>query len=171
MTDENPAPRWTVAEREVLRALSIQVKYLTVEQVARGWFIAGAVREAECLLEHLAEAGLITQETVEIYDAPCPKRPLKEWKPGDPPPTLGELDALAATLTNRWSERLRPLTVYLASREAANSFGATTVSKDRSSDWSHDLFITEVLLQYRDSRKPEVRNWLGEAFVPRAIAP
>lgn len=160
------APRWTVVEREVLRALSIQVKYLTVEQVARGWLVAD--REAECLLERLAESGLAVRDTIEVYDAPQPTRPLLEWRPGDAPPTQAELAQIAQDLAVRWGDRLSPVNVFRASPESANSFGATTVgSENRSSDWSHDLFISEVLLRYRDSRKPDVKNWLGESFVPK----
>jgi len=170
MPNEISAPRWTVIEREVLRALSIQVKYFTVEQVSRGWFgaRAGAVREAECLLERLAESDLAVRDTIEVYNAPQPTRPLLEWRPGDAPPTQAGLTQVAQDLADRWSQRLSPVNVFWASPDSANSFGATTTcSENRSSDWSHDLFISEVLLRYRDSRKPEVENWLGEAFVPK----
>ena len=165
-----PTSQWSDIELSVVRTLSVQVKYLTVEQVARGWFVDcdEPKHDATCLLESLANSDLLIEETIEVYDAPHPFRPLLEWKPGDPPPTFDRLNQLAETLGNRWSERLRPVTVFQTSRKAANSFGTTTTdSKDRSSDWSHDLFISEVLLRYRKARKSEVDDWIGEAFLPK----
>ena len=146
------------------------MKYLTADQIARGWFAGCDEPESEAanLLDSLADSDLIIEETIEVYDAPRPARPLMAWRPGEPPPTPGRLNALAETLADRWSEHLRPVTVFHGSRNAANAFGASIAeTRERSSDWSHDLLISEVLLRYRESRESEVKHWLGESFVPK----
>ena len=67
----------------------------------------------------------------------------------------------------RGSQQLQPRTVFYASRQAANAYGARSNEPDRSSEWSHDLFISEVYLRYRDCRGQEVANWYGESFLPK----
>jgi hypothetical protein len=170
MNPHRPPPTWTQLELEVLRALSVQVKYLTTEQIARGWCDMGnhADESSECVIESLRRSGLMEEETIEVYETPRPTQPLLEWTPGDPPPTAGQLHQLADLLATRWSQRLQAVQVFRASREAANVFGATTgEGKDRSSDWSHDLLISEVLLRYRAVHPVEVKDWIGESFVPK----
>ena len=154
----------------VVRALSIQVKYLTIEHIARGWFfeVAEPQPKATQLVDSLVRSGLVVADIIEIYDIPMPPGPLFEWKPLQPTPAFEQFSQLAELLANRWSNLLRTVTIYQASREAANLFGASTVdSTKRSSDWSHDLFISDVFLRYRQTRKPDAANWLGESFVPK----
>ena len=153
---------WTPLERELLRVLAIQVKYLTEEQTIRGWG-----PQAGDAIAALQSTGLIVRETLEVYDVAAPRQPLYFWSPGQPAPTSQNLIELSDRLINRWRSRLQPQTVYRASREAANAFGARSNEPDRSSEWSHDLFLSEVFLHYRASHTEESACWFGESYFPK----
>lgn len=169
MTTQLSNLQWTALELDVLRALSIQVKYLTIQQVATGWCTASDDPRASAtrILDALAAADLIEEELLEVYDAPLPIRPIFQWQPGEPSPTIDSLRHVAELLASRWSDRLRPVTVYRASQSASNCFGARNTDTGRSCEWSHDLFISTVLLHYRKLSPEFGRNWIGEAALPK----
>lgn len=96
------------------------------------------------------------------------RRPVWQWSPEDPPPTAKEFERVSAILNSRWLNELVSVTVIVAGHEALNAFGSSRGKiEERTSDWSHDLLISDVFLHYRKHEPDRVADWYGEAFVPK----
>ena len=87
-------------------------------------------------------------------------RPLFTWEPGTPPPNYG-------ALVWQFEKRLRALkpqvvTVYWATRRAADMFGGTAPRLGHGGQFEHDLGLTEVYLARARHDLDSVACWIGE---------
>ncbi len=160
MTDTNLA----ATALDVLRALAVQIRFVTQEQLTRGWFYGRSNASAESMrvIEFLAHRGLIDRARIEVRDSDPVAKPLFAWRPGEPDPSPRRWEQLAAHLAARWSERFTTHEVLFASPAAANFFGAKDAGTGRPCEWSHDYRLTEVYLRYRAVEPKAIACWQGE---------
>lgn len=155
---------------DLLKTLTLQVRFLSCEQVARGWFGGKhieALGEARARLASLQSRGLIAHTTIEFRSGGAIKAPIFAWSPGEPDPEFEHYETLAARLTSRWAPRLTPVEVFFAAPRAANLFGVSPLGPSRPCEWSHDYRVSEVYLHYRMMRTAASRRWQGEAARPK----
>jgi hypothetical protein len=161
------------AQREaflILRAMALQVRMMTPEQIGRGWFSKAAAPQdsAAEVIDCLECAGLIERRVFEARPLIRLTRPLFSWNPGDPSPTLEDFDDLSATSRNRWKEPHEPVEIVTATKTAARLFGAFSDARfAKHSEATHDLHLSEVYLKARNRSVPPAVQWLGEAAFPK----
>lgn len=161
---------WNTIELSIVRALAIQVRAMTSNQIARGWFdiSRNPQKAAKATLRRLASAGLIESVRAE---APVPlrlSRPLLQWKTGGRRPSDDQLVAVAASGRKRASLTHSLLTIYRASRRAYRVFGSFADEHQlRWCEIGHDLHLAEVFVAYRSFRPDLARLWLGEGAFPK----
>lgn len=165
-----PVPHWSAAELSIARALALQVRVMTVRQVAAGWF-ADAVdpqAAAQTVLSRLANVGICESLTREAHPLLPLKAPLFVWNVGDPCPTADHWDQIAAQSRNRWDQPHVPVEVWRATKRATHVWGAFhDARRIRHSEVSHDLHLAEVFVRYRCHHQHAAAAWLGEAAFPK----
>ncbi|MGE0761465.1 MAG: hypothetical protein AB7O38_30910, partial [Pirellulaceae bacterium] len=170
MSSATAANLTTSAEFAVLRALTLQVRVATADQVARGWFAAAddPLLAAQACLAGLEKQQLTTKRLLEAHPMLPLSTPLFSWKPGQPQPTCAELENLAAKLQARWSEPNVAVEVYLAAPRASRLFGAFVDARHlKHCEVTHDLHLTEAFLGYCASDPRCHQWWWGEAAFPK----
>lgn len=150
---------------DVLKALAVQIKFISPEQLVRGWFadLGDALAQATQVLDYLRVQRLVERATIEIRSARPATEPVFTWRPGERDPSPRRLEDLAAHFAMRWTERFASVEVFRASRFAANLFGIRDTGVGRACEWSHDFRLTEVYLRYRRVSPEAVSHWQGES--------
>ena len=89
----------------ILRALAVQIRIISLDQVARGWFPAAtdAIAKAKAALCRLEHCGLICRRIVEAHPIVPLPRPMFTWKPTESDPSDDVLEEIAAKSNDRWS--------------------------------------------------------------------
>lgn len=154
----------------ILRALAVQIRIVSLDQVARGWFPAATNAKAEamaalCRLEH---CDLICRRLVEAHPVIPLPRPMFIWKPTESDPSDDVLEEIAAKSSDRWSDDDAPVEVYYASCKATRLFGAfSDVRRAKHCEATHDLHLSEVFLRYREKTPRLAESWRGESAFPK----
>lgn len=151
---------------ELIRGLAVQVKFASLEQVACTW-LAGDLTRAEDALGGLVRSGLAERADIEVRTTPAQDRPLFAWTPDLADPTQDELTEVAARLAARSAGSFSAITVYRASRAAANLFGVRSSGFGCPCEWTHDYRLAETFLWYRANRPAEAARWLAEGAMPK----
>ena len=154
----------------ILRALAVQIRIASLDQIARGWYPSGtsATAEAKAALCRLEHCGLICRRIVEAQPIVPLPRPIFAWKPADPPPSNEVLEEIAEKSNDRWSSDDVPVEVHYASSRAARLFGAfSDVRHAKHCEATHDLHLSEVYLRYRLKTPRLAANWRGESAFPK----
>lgn len=150
----------TTARQEILEALTLSVRLLSLRQVARGW-CRGHLDNARRLLGPLGRAGWLRRIDVRARILPPPPGPACQWAPGEPTPELG---AVAYRLKRRGEGRaVHTIAAFVATRQAARLLGghrSGTLKNDVQA--THDLGLAEVYLHYREHRLELLPSWRGE---------
>lgn len=161
---------WSPAELSLARALALQVRLLTLHQVATGWCadVADPQAAAQSALERLAHAGLAEPVTLEVHPMLPLQQPLFVWRVGDPCPNLLDFVAISLKSQMRWRNPHVPTVVWRATKQASHVWGAFHDARDiRHSEASHDLHFAEVFVRYRCQHPHAAADWLGEAAFPK----
>ena len=157
---------WSEAEQEILRAITLQVRLLTLEQVARGWFSGDTHVAADCM-KRLEAATLITCRTLEVAELEPRTRPLFSWRPNRPTPKRA-LKRVSSSALKRWRGDFISCQSFIAAPRAVRAFGAfSDLRRIRSCEVTHDFHLSEVFIHYRISRPRQAKLWLGEAAFPK----
>lgn len=157
---------WSQAEQEILRAITLQVRLLTVEQLARGWFGGETQAAADCM-KRLEAATLITHRTVEVARIERRSRPLFSWRPKQPTPQ-GALKRVSNSALKRWRGDFSSCQIFIAAPRAVRAFGAfSDLRRIRSCEVTHDFHLSEVFIHYRINKPRQGNRWLGEAAFPK----
>jgi hypothetical protein len=156
----------TGREQELVQALAACIRMVTLPQVHRTWWPATAAGERNCRrrLARLCAAGLLARGRVLAHPIlSFEGGPLFRWQPGEPAPDAHRLHRLSYQLQSRWTEALRPTTVYLATRRAAALFGGVADGKVRNScQATHDLHVSEIYLHLKRTDPVLAACWVGE---------
>ncbi len=151
----------------LLRALAVQVRALTVDQIRRGWFVEEQDSHAviECC-DRLERSDLLMRRIMEAHPRIELKSPLYAWKPTQRHPTASDFRAIAQASQARWNKPHTAVQVFVAAPRAARLFGAFVDARRlKHCETSHDLHLSEVFLRYKRSKAGT--NWWGEAAFPK----
>jgi hypothetical protein len=161
---------WSQEELSVIRALALQVRLVTAEQLAKGWFagFVDAAARAETLIGRLRKASFIDRIVSEAHPLLEQVRPLFSWKVGTAHPEDREILAVAEQSRARWRLPHVPVEVFRAGKRACRAFGAfVDARRIKHCEVTHDLHLTEVFIDYRRRRPRLAAQWLGEGAFPK----
>lgn len=151
------------ARHDALEALTLAVRLLRLEQVARGW-CRGHTGNARRLLGPLCRDGWLRRIDVLARILPPPAGPACRWAPGDPPPDLG---TVAYRLQGRGQGRaVQTIAAFVATGRAARLLGGHRDGTLKNAvQATHDLGLAEVYLHYRTHRPELLASWRGEDLI------
>lgn len=156
----------TPRDREILEALTLRVRVLTVPQIARTWWAMSknALANAKDRLSILELLGFLT-----IYRAPAHPEirllaPVTTWKPGEQTPDLG---ASSYQLQTRWNQDPVMIHFTSATRKAANFFAGHGGRAPREIERTHDIHLASVYLFYRANFPSLLPQWTFEEQIRR----
>ena len=156
----------TNRDLDVLDALTLRVRLLTLRQVTELWWPNGEnQRCARRRLECLEAAKLIEIHRVNAHPLLPVKSALFTWQPGDAEPNC---EQLAESCRERWNKPAVPMTVCVASSLAANLYGSTAYGVPHRDHRNHDLRLASVYAAYRRQRPQLAALWVGEHGLPKA---
>ena len=154
---------WTQFDQEIVRALTCQVRVLSLDQIARGWNQpTDAVRQQ---LARLVASKLVTTADWKLVSPPIGRAPIFVWKPGDESPDAWRL---SRTVQARWRKSASRHTVFQATDLAARLFGSSAGRLSRVYERQHDLLLAEVFVRYRQELPTLAAYWVGEEALPKA---
>lgn len=162
--------KWQPVERAILRALALQVRLMTLDQIARIWFADApapndSAREA---VRRLEGAALLRRHVFEAHPLLPLDEPILTWTPQDRFPTEPELQEISRAVTGRWKLPEQPVEAFLATRETCHLFGVFHgASSTKPCEATHDLHVAEVFVRYSRRHAALAADWLGEAAFPK----
>jgi hypothetical protein len=114
-------------------------------------------------LLHTKRLKVVTSR-VTAMPLPSVQRPVLRWSPGDALPNFG---AISWQLVRRWKEPARRVTVWHATRYAAQQFGGRGRGRLKLPDQAtHDLGVSQVYLYYLTHDAKRAVSWIGEDLLP-----
>ena len=148
-------------EREILETLSVRVRIMTLQQVARTWWSHTQDPRANAArgVRRLADAGLV--ETLRVLARPeLPlTEPLATWRPGQPAPDLSRIAHIGRT---RFKHPIVTTTVVRASRQTAMRFTGFATRPPRKQETTHEIHVAAVYLLLRAHKPALAAKWRGE---------
>jgi len=87
------------------------------------------------------------------------KKPLWRWKPGEPEPPYGLLSYEARI---RWTEALKPTTVYTASERSAQIYAGRGGRLSHPLQVTHDLHVSAIYLRLLKENPAEAAGWVSD---------
>lgn len=151
-------------DQELLEALTLRVRLLTVRQAARTWWRSDESNTRRRLRELegaglLAPIRLVARPELELHS------PLFEWRPTEPSPEFG---ALSYRLQSRWKEPASSTPAVMATEGAANFFGGYFRSVPKRVEHTHDVHLASVYLWYKAHRPQLATQWVSEAWIKQS---
>ena len=161
---------WPHTEWAILRAVAVQVRLLTLDQIARIWFAnTPAPRQfAEETVCRLEEAGLLRREIVEAHPLLSLEDALLSWTPTEGMPSEEVLQDISHIAIGRWTLPESAVQIFVATKDASHLFGAFhNASSSKHCEATHDMHVAEVFVRYAVSEPASAAMWLGEAAFPK----
>lgn len=156
-------------DNEILTTLAVKVRFLSLSQIARGWWTKTAEPEihARRRLSEFREARLLSETVVPASPMLDLQAPVVVWKLGQPAPDFA---AVAHTLLNRWPPTPTVRTsVYAATERTNNMYGGpSSVRPIHLMQLDHDLHVGEVYLRYLRDHSALAERWVGEDIRPKS---
>lgn len=151
----------TTRDEEILDALTLRIRFLSLAQIARTWW--RAVRRGEATakerLKRLERAGLIARFRVMAHPEIELFAPVIVWQPGDALPNFG---AASYHLKSRWTKTVVSIPAVIATKGAGNRFGGCGGRFPRQSEHTHDLHMGALFLSYRQRFPALMPSWISE---------
>lgn len=159
--------RLETRDKALIRALALDVRLATPDQVRRGWGWPpsdSGLRNCRERLRKLVDAGLLRAANVPSTPLLDLKEPVVVWEPGDPSP---DFDAASHALKSRWGDlEERPTPVYMASPKGASVYGGKGRQGYTKLDQAtHDLHVTELYIRIREDSPELAGEWVGEDII------
>lgn len=154
----------TSRDDEILDSLTLRVRLLTLDQVARSWW-TGAKSARQSALNRLR--CLEQAEKIHLFDLLAhPELPLTEpevhWKPKTPVPNFHQL---SYRLSRRWKQPAVRHVGLIASRASGRHYGGWGGRYPRPTERTHDLHMATVFLLKRSQDPGSVAHWMSEEKV------
>jgi len=157
----------TNRDDEILDALSLRVRLLSLGQIAAMWWsdTPTGQRNARKRMRKLGAAGVLRSLRVLARPLPPLELPVATWRPRKPAPCFG---AVAWRLQSRWSEQPCLTTVYIATRSCANFYGGRRRGElTHEFQATHDLAVAELYLALKKKTPQKAELWYGEDVLRR----
>ncbi len=150
----------TGRDRELLQALALKVRLVSLRQIADHWF-GGDVANARRRLRQLVAAGLLQRVNVTARPTPLLVGPVVVWQPGQLAPDFGKVARLIET---RWHHRpVRHCATFIATTKTANAFGGKARGElKRPLQATHDLGVAAVWLRLHREQSDLAAAWRSE---------
>ncbi|MFT4556160.1 MAG: hypothetical protein ACI92S_001500 [Planctomycetaceae bacterium] len=150
----------TQRDTELLEALTLRIRVLSIDQISRTWWPDSATAEtANRRVRQLVDAGYLSRVSLMAH----PETPVHEavcvWTQDDVVPDFG---AVAWRLNSRWLEPLINTDCVIATRFAGRFFGGYGGRKPRRAETTHDLHLSAVFLQMRTNQPRRSASWSSE---------
>lgn len=166
----------TARDLALLDALTLRIRVLSVEQIARTWFSDSQdpCRNAIRRIAALARAGAVERFDAHARPDLALTHPIAVWMPEGPAP---DFERLSYQLASRWRAPAMPVSVVIATRVAGTWTGGYGGRRPRRSELSHDLSLAGVYLHWMQRKSHEAARWISEAtlrkhgFGERGILP
>lgn len=148
-------------------ALTHKVRLLSLAQIARTWWnpspagVANARKRLTVLTGNntLSPDHFMLRLHVNAHSELILGGPLFSWNPGELTPDFG---ALSYRLQSRWTEAIKPTTIYIATEKAARHFGGFGGKLRRPLQVTHDLHVAQIYLHLLKSNRPAACAWISE---------
>lgn len=152
----------TVRDNELLQALSLRLRCLSVVQIAAHWWATNsdAIGNARRRLRLLEVCGFLTIQSVLARELPHLEAPVLTWSPGDATPDFAPI---AYHLKKRFVNPVTATPIAVVTRSAASRFGGHAGRVPRPSEASHDLGLGSVYLSLLRKHPARARCWIPEA--------
>lgn len=151
----------TQRDDEILDALTLRVRLLSLDQVTRTWWSGMTYGKKAALrrLRQLGDAGKLL-----VFDLPAhPEihlaQPVCRWKPRQPAPAF---DSVSYKLSSRWTEPPIRHRAVIASKATGRHYGGWGGRFPRGTERTHDLHMATVFLVKLKCRDFSTPNWLSE---------
>jgi hypothetical protein len=154
---------WTTLDRDILTALTCQVRVMSEPQLHRVW--SESTDAVAVSVERLTATRLIVSESWTVTPPLIGSTPVVTWKPGEVSPDTWRV---SETVRTRWQRSEVTLTVYRATELAGRLFGSRTGHPIRIIERRHDLLLAEVYVLYRLRLPKLAAHWVGEQAMPMA---
>ncbi|MBI1349406.1 hypothetical protein GC163_24330 [bacterium] len=154
----------TERDIEIIDALTLRVRMLTIEQVARTWWEEAKTSTALAArrLKQLEEAGKVHLFSLLAHPEIPLLHPVLAWQPRDPEP---DFHGLAYCLKIRWTENVITQQAVVATAEAGRENGGWGGRMPRATEQTHDLHLAAVYLTKRRENPEAASFWESEELV------
>ena len=158
--------KWTDETRDILDALTGQVRLMTLSQISAIWDL-GKRGDASVshLVSRLVKSGLLSGDVWHLPKIPIGEVPLVQWEPKTP---SADMNAVERQIADRWSGPCEPVPVVSASQKAARLFGSSSGGHPPPHHRNHDLLLAAVYVRHRLSPEAKIETWIGEDALPMA---
>ena len=156
-------------ERDLLACLARGVRFVSLDQVARGWFVGQqtAHLQARRRVNRLCRAGWLHQHTVLARPIEKLRAPCVVWRHDLP---TADFRQLARWLHRRAQRSAISTNIVVATHRSRILWGhGTRGAKIKLTQMTHDLHVAEIFLRYRERGLP-LDSWLSEDRLPRSWA-
>ena len=154
----------------ILRALAMQVRVLSRDQIVRGWFSTrpDGDLQAKDAIERLQSEDLVCSQRFEVHPLLPLSQPLFAWSPKSKTPTNAQIRDLAEAFQSRWTAALVPIELFLATKRAYHLFGSFVDARHlKLCEATHDYHLGEVFVRYLSTVSGSNVTWWGEAAFPK----
>jgi hypothetical protein len=155
---------------DVLRALALQVRVFSSEQISRAFChrIKDGCAPATKTLAALQRLDLIRSQIMEVHPLLPLDQPLFRWKPGNAHPSKEQFAAIAKASHDRWTKPHVPIQLFMATKRASRLFGVfVDTQRLKMCEATHDYHLAEVFVRYRVTSPASTARWWGEAAFPK----
>ncbi len=157
----------TDRDREILLSLTHKVRLLSLDQIARTWWnssptgIVNARKRLAILTDNNTPSSdlLLRRLRANTHPELNLGGPVLSWNPGELTPDFG---ALSYRLKSRWTEAIRPTTIYVATERAARYFGGFGGKLRRPLQVTHDLHVAQIYLHLFQTNQEAAGAWVSE---------
>ena len=151
----------TMRDEEILTALTLRVRFLSLAQIARTWWSEASQPEAAALarIKLLRRAGLLQPFHAMAHPELALVAPIILWQPGEAVPNFG---AASYQLISRWTQTVIATPSVIATSGAGNRFGGSGGRFPRQSEHTHDLHMGALFLQFRQRFPNLMPYWISE---------
>ena len=151
----------TDRDKDLLETLSIRVRILSLDQIARLWWTHAAdpTRHARRRLRALEDRGFVEHRRFAAHPMLALDQPVFAWRPGHSAP---DPDATSYALTSRWTELTKNVPVYVATQRTKGALGGGLARLSPLGHETHDLHVSELFVRLRLDQPDRAARWVGE---------
>jgi hypothetical protein len=148
-------------DRFVAQILSRKIRLATAGQLARALWGNGqsALDCSRRRLSSLVSAGRLRSFQVLARPEREVVGPLWIWTPGDPQPPFGVLSYQAKI---RWTESIRPMTVFTASERSAKVYAGSGGRLSHPLQATHDIHVSAIFFKLLRENPEEAEWWVSD---------
>ncbi len=154
----------TWRDTEIVAALALKIPFIEVGQAARAWW-QDSYSGRECAADRLgrmADEGYLIRLKLRVHPELPIDEPVFSWRPGDQSPDFG---SISYRLRARWTEPLRCITAFAASKRIGRWFAGRGGPLPRPLQATHDLHVAAIFLRLLKQNPAQARGWVSDQML------